>query len=33
MQNEFSKLTELLQQKMNDSLLGKTQAGFCEAVC
>ena len=34
MQNTLSKLVELLQQKMNDdSLLEKTWARFCAAVC
>ena len=32
MQNTFSKLIELLQEKMNESLLGKTWARFCAAV-
>ena len=33
MQNTLSKLVEPLQSKMNNSLLGKTQARFCEAIC
>ena len=32
MKNMVSKLLELLQYKMNDSLLGKTQAQFCGVV-
>ena len=32
MQNTLSKLVELLQQKMNNSLLGKMQAPFCATV-
>ena len=32
-QNTLSKLVELLQQKMNNSLLGKTRTRFCAAVC
>ena len=33
MQNTLSKLVELLQLKMNNSLLGKTRAQFCTSVC
>ena len=33
MQNMLSKLIKLLHLKMNNSLLGKTQAQFCAAVC
>ena len=33
MQNTLSKLIEPLQSKMNNSLLRKTQARFCQAIC
>ena len=33
MQNTLSKLVELLQEKMNNSLEGKTRAQSCAAVC
>ena len=33
MQNTLSKLVELLQYKMNDSLLEKTRTRLCAAVC
>ena len=32
-QNTLSKVVELLQQKMNDSLLEKTWPWFCAEVC
>ena len=32
-QNTLSKLVKLLQQKMNNSLLGKTRTRFCAAIC
>ena len=33
MQSTLSKLVELLQEKMNNSLVGKTRAQPCAAVC
>ena len=32
MQNTLSKLVELLQHKINDSLLGKMRARFCAVI-